>query len=91
MEAGAQEFTIRYLRGVLPSPLTPSRPLQARHVPYRCHIGWGCRGGIRLASGGGVGVHSLGQSPRSTVFGKMSPDKSFLSELSVKQDTEHAG
>lgn len=38
-----------------------------------------------------MAVHSLGQSPRSTVFGKMSPDKSFLSELSVKQDTEHAG
>lgn len=33
MEAGAQEFTIRYLRGVLPSPLTPSRPSQAQHVP----------------------------------------------------------
>lgn len=42
-------------------------------------------------SGVGWGVRSLGQSPCGTVFGKMSPDKSFLSELSVKQGTGHAG
>lgn len=39
----------------------------------------------------GWGVRSLGQSPCGTVFGKMSPDKSFLSELSVKQGTGHSG